>query len=75
MLEMNEGEFCWIKTPYSDWHGFRLIIEYWPDYGIVSPNGVTTNGNPNIIKEFLNDQDLKDFIEFVQFTRNENLNR
>jgi hypothetical protein len=68
-MNIDWGEFCWVKRPYSDWHGCRFTVEYWPGYGIVAPTAVTTNGNPDAIRQLLNDKDAEAFKEFVLLTR------
>jgi len=68
-MQHNEGEFCWIKRPYSDWHGFKLVVEYWPNYGFVSPAAATTNGRPDVIRQFLDDIDKQDFDKFIGFAK------
>lgn len=62
----NTGDQCWIKRPFSDWHGFHLEIEYWPGYGFVAPHAVTTNGDARVLREFMNEEDLIDFDRYVR---------
>lgn len=53
---------------YSDEHGYHLRPRYWPGYGFVAPEGVTTNGDPNLIREFFTEDDKKKFDAWVMET-------
>lgn len=50
------------ETPFSEWHGCELDdIRYWAGYGVVCPAFVTTNGDPALIRQYMQEKDAKKF--------------
>ena len=66
--EHNEGASCFYRRIFSKCSGRLEHIEYVPQYGMVMPGVMTSNGIAILIYNSLSDIDKMEFIEYVKQT-------